>query len=70
MVALIDSIVNVVVEYKYDAWGNHEAEVADEDYVTLAEINPFRYRGYYYDGYFLCCHAFVGMHFTGTCLHI
>ena len=38
-----------MVEYKYDAWGNHEAEVASETYVALAEINPFRYRGYYYD---------------------
>ena len=39
----------VVVKYKYDGWGNHEAEVAAEGYVALAEINPFRYRGYYYD---------------------
>ena len=38
-----------MVEYKYDAWGNHEAEVADENYVTLANLNPYRYRGYYYD---------------------
>ena len=38
-----------MVEYKYDAWGNHEATVADETHVTLAEINPFRYRSYYYD---------------------
>ena len=49
IIALIDSSGNVVVEYKYDAWGNHEATVADETYVALAEINPFRYRGYYYD---------------------
>ena len=67
--ALIDSNGNVVVQYKYDAWGNHavlylnkvndkeqysEAEDAafDENYAknkTLAELNPFRYRGYYYD---------------------
>ena len=38
-----------MVEYKYDAWGNHEAEVADENYVTLANLNPYRYRGYYFD---------------------
>ena len=49
IIALIDSSGNVVVEYKYDAWGNHEAEVASEEYVTLANLNPFRYRGYYYD---------------------
>ncbi len=67
--ALIDSNGNVVVQYKYDAWGNHaalylnkvndkeqysEADEAafDENYAknkTLAELNPFRYRGYYYD---------------------
>ena len=49
IIALIDSSGAVVVEYKYDAWGNHEAEVASEEYVTLANLNPFRYRGYYYD---------------------
>ena len=49
IIALIDNSGAVVVEYKYDAWGNHEATVADETYVALAEINPFRYRGYYYD---------------------
>ena len=49
IIAILDSVGNVVVEYKYDAWGNHEAEVASEDYVTLASLNPFRYRGYYYD---------------------
>ena len=67
--ALIDSSGNIVVQYKYDAWGNHaalywnkvndkeqysEVDVAafDENYAhnkTLAELNPFRYRGYYYD---------------------
>ena len=45
----LDCVGSVVVEYKYDAWGNHEAEVAEEEYSVLAEKNPFRYRGYYYD---------------------
>ena len=45
----LDCVGSVVVEYKYDAWGNHEAEVAEEEYAVLAEKNPFRYRGYYYD---------------------
>ena len=49
IIALLDSNGNVVVEYKYDAWGNHEAEVADENYATLANLNPYRYRGYYFD---------------------
>ena len=29
--------------------GNHEAEVTGEEYVALAEKNPFRYRSYYFD---------------------
>mgnify|MGYP002796320176 CR=1 FL=1 len=49
IMALLDSNGAVVVEYKYDAWGNHEAEVTDEEYVALAEKNPYRYRGYYFD---------------------
>ena len=49
IVALIDSNGNVVVEYKYDAWGNQEIEISDTTYENLAKANPFRYRGYYYD---------------------
>ena len=45
----ISEFGGIIEKYKYDAWGNHEAEVAAEGYVALAEINPFRYRGYYYD---------------------
>ena len=42
-----------MVEYKYDAWGNHavlDANGADiNDASHIGSINPFRYRGYYYD---------------------
>ncbi len=34
-----------MVRYEYDAWGNHKI-IGDE---TLGNLNPFRYRGYYYD---------------------
>ena len=47
--ALIDSNGNVVVEYKYDAWGDHVTVLSDSSYENLAKANPFRYRGYYYD---------------------
>ena len=67
--AILDSNGNIVVEYKYDSWGNHavlywnkvdnEEKYSDEDDAafdenyernkTLAKLNPFRYRGYYYD---------------------
>lgn len=43
---IIDLSGNIVVKYAYDAWGNY-AVLKDTN--NLAEINPFRYRGYYYD---------------------
>ena len=38
-----------MVQYKYDAWGNVKTEVIDEAHAGIAELNPFRYRSYYYD---------------------
>ena len=52
-IMLIDSSGNVVVRYTYDAWGNHTvrgndgAEIAEATHI--GNINPIRYRGYYYD---------------------
>ena len=49
--ALLDKDGKVVVEYKYDAWGNHA--ILDGNGNDLASgvgvLNPFRYRSYYYD---------------------
>ena len=43
----------LVAKYEYDAWGNHKVLNADGTENTSAtfigNINPFRYRGYYYD---------------------
>ena len=36
-----------MVEYYYDAWGNYA--INDTSNMGLGEINPFRYRGYFYD---------------------
>lgn len=43
-----------MVNYVYDAWGNHkvlnattEEEITDANHI--GNLNPFRYRGYYYD---------------------
>ena len=36
----------LVGEYHYDAWGNHTIVT---DINGIATLNPFRYRGYYYD---------------------
>ncbi len=42
-----------MVEYVYDAWGNHavlDANGADiTDVNHIGNLNPFRYRGYFYD---------------------
>ena len=54
--------------YVYDAWGHHK--VYDENGVELlpasnniGNINPFRYRSYYWDREFSCFLAF----FNGGC---
>ena len=48
VVGIIDTDGNVVVEYKYDAWGfllSRTGSMAAD----LGKQNPFRYRGYIYD---------------------
>ncbi len=37
----------MVVRYLYDAWGNHQ--IIDNSNINIGTINPFRYKGYYYD---------------------
>ena len=44
VVKLVTSTGTSVAEYSYDAWGNILTATG-----TMAEINPLRYRGYYYD---------------------
>ena len=39
---------NVVATYTYDAWGNILTKT-NHGTGTIADVNPFRYRGYYYD---------------------
>ena len=53
IIALLDSNGRIVVKYAYDAWGN--VSVMDNNGVIISDsgyignINPFRYRSYYYD---------------------
>ena len=53
IVALVDQNGNVVAKYVYDAWGNGKVCNASGTENTsssfIGNINPFRYRGYYYD---------------------
>ena len=50
VVGIVDSAGSLVVEYKYDAWGKPTlVRTLTTAYEALAELNPFRYRGYVYD---------------------
>ncbi|MBQ2866168.1 MAG: hypothetical protein IJE90_06615 [Clostridia bacterium] len=55
VIGIVDRNATVVARYTYDAWGK-VVSVTDEngtdisyDTFHIANINPFRYRGYYYD---------------------
>ena len=48
IVSIFDSAGIQVVSYKYDSWGKLiSIEGTEKD--TIGVLNPFRYRGYYYD---------------------
>ncbi|MBR6769577.1 MAG: RHS repeat-associated core domain-containing protein [Clostridia bacterium] len=54
IIGIVDSSGNEFVKYNYDAWGNLISYTMHGDglyslHYNLAEDNPFRYRGYYYD---------------------
>ena len=48
IVALLDNNGSVVVKYKYDAWGKCVVYASTTN-TELANLNPFRYRSYYFD---------------------
>lgn len=53
VIGILDSAGATVVKYIYDAWGNHKVLNADgtenTDATFVGNINPIRYRSYYYD---------------------
>lgn len=53
IVAITDANGNLIAKYSYDEWGKlldiEAAEDGNEEQLSVAEINPLRYRGYYYD---------------------
>ncbi len=49
IVAVYSSSGTKLVTYKYDAWGNITTTYYNGGASTVAQYNPFRYRGYYYD---------------------
>ena len=48
ILGLQDSAGNLVVEYRYDAWGRQISKTGSLA-ATLGTLNPFRYRGYVFD---------------------
>ena len=48
MIAITNQNAEVVARYSYDAWGVCTI-TQDSSTVDIASINPFRYRGYYFD---------------------
>ncbi len=55
IIGLLDSNYNEVAKYTYDSWGNiisitneNGTDISSDD-THIANINPFRYRSYYYD---------------------
>ena len=46
VISIVNSNAQTVAKYTYDAWG---VCTITQDSVGIANINPFRYRGYYYD---------------------
>ena len=50
IVGIVDNAGSLAAEYKYDAWGKPTlVRTLTTAYEALAELNPFRYRGYVYD---------------------
>ena len=48
VIAIVDKDAQTVARYSYDAWGVPTVTLDTSD-CQIADINPFRYRGYYYD---------------------
>ena len=53
VIAIRNSNNQVIAKYIYDAWGNHKvltsSDVVDTNPNSIGNLNPFRYRSYYYD---------------------
>ena len=48
VIAIVDKDAKTVARYSYDAWGVPKID-SDSSGCSIATINPFRYRSYYYD---------------------
>ena len=65
IVALLDSTGAIVVKYNYDAWGMCVVDASTTN-TELANLNPFRYRSYYFDtetGFYFLKTRYLGKEF-------
>ena len=49
IIGIYDNTGKIVVQYYYDAWGNIHRTGYYPESEHIADANPFRYRGYYFD---------------------
>ncbi len=52
VIGILDELADIVCDYHYDAWGQCSISIPaglTDDAIELANKNPIRYRGYYYD---------------------
>ena len=50
VISITDAQGEELVEYEYDEWGKIcSTYLIEDEYADIAQINPIRYRGYYYD---------------------
>ena len=53
IIGIINNSGSIVAKYVYDAWGNHTVYTGtgsvDTTTTSVGNMNPFRYRSYYYD---------------------
>lgn len=50
VISITDTQGDTLVEYEYDEWGKlYSTYLFEDEYADIAQINPIRYRGYYYD---------------------
>ena len=48
ILGILDERKSLIVKYKYNAWGEITEIISDSD-TDIGEINPFKFKGYYYD---------------------
>lgn len=49
VVAVYNIAGTKLISYRYDAWGKYQITYSNSGASSSAVLNPFRYRGYYYD---------------------